>query len=48
MANIDIIPSNHATGFGNSSSGNRGKPPYYPDIISRHKGSISYIFWFLI
>jgi hypothetical protein len=48
MANIDITSSNYIIGFGNSSSSNRGKPSYYSSIISKYKGSISYIFWFLI
>ena len=44
MANIDITSSSHITGFRDSSSSNRGKPSYYPSIISKYKSSISYIF----
>ena len=44
MANIDITSSSYAIGFRNSSSSNRGKPLYYPSIISKYKGFISYIF----
>jgi hypothetical protein len=48
MANIDITSGNYTIGFGDSSSGNRNKFPYYPSIISEYKGFIYYIFWFLI
>jgi len=44
IANVDITPSSYTTGFSSSSSSNRGKPPRYPSLISRHKGQVSYIF----
>ena len=44
IANIDITPSNYATGFSNSSSSSSRKPPHYPSLISRHKGQVSYTF----